>query len=403
MRVTIHPQKGNGIIAAPPSKSMAHRYLIGAALSEGKSRIENLSYSQDILATLDCLEVLGVELVRGEDWVEIQGGSALIPQKTLLCRESGSTLRFFIPLCLLQGEAAILKGSSRLLERPLNVYKKLCEDCGFEFDQSNEEVRVKGALSAGDYSMPGDISSQFITGMIFALLKVNGQSRILLTGKVESGSYIDLTIAALSDFGFSVCRVGEREIEIDGTIAGKGRTIAVEGDYSNAAFFDALAVLGHFVKIEGLRADSLQGDRIYREYFECLKKEGATLSLADCPDLGPILMAVASALNGGIFYDTARLKIKESDRGAAMAEELRKCGVEVLLEENRIIVPKGELHGPREAFCGHNDHRIVMSLAVLCTLIGGTIEGAEAVAKSMPDFFEKLKELGIEVETDETK
>ncbi len=401
MRVTIQPRKGNGIVVAPPSKSMAHRYLIAAALAKGESRIENLSYSQDILATLDCLESLGVELERGVDWVVIRGGSTLIPRKTLACRESGSTLRFFLPLCLLHEKEAILEGSARLMERPLSVYRQLCREHGFDFEQRDSFVRVRGALSAGDYILPGNISSQFITGMIFALLKVKGESRILLTGKVESGSYIDLTLDALKAFGFSICRKGEREIRIDGNAEGVGRFIQVEGDYSNAAFFESLSLLGHSVKVEGLKEDSLQGDRIYRDYFEYLEKGQSTLSLADCPDLGPILMAVAAAKKGGIFTDTARLKIKESDRGAAMAEELRKFGIEVLLGENRIIVPQGKIHPPKEPLQGHNDHRIVMSLAVLCTLTGGVIEGAEAVAKSMPDFFERLEALGIEVKKDE--
>lgn len=403
MRVTISPSKAKGIIEAPPSKSMAHRYLIAAALAEGESRIEHLSYSEDILATLDCLEALGVSILRGEDYAVISGGGTLCPHSSLPCRESGSTLRFLLPLCLLAGEPATLLGSARLLERPLGVYESLCAEKGFSFSRSAEGISVCGTLSAGEYVLPGDISSQFITGMIFALLKIKGQSKIHLTGKVESGSYIDLTLAALQDFGFFVERAGEKEILIDGSLCGKGRTIAVEGDYSNAAFFDALCSLGHSVKVKGLRPDSIQGDRIYRQYFELLEKGDHPFSLADCPDLGPILMAVAAAKQGGIFVDTARLKIKESDRGAAMAEELSKFGVSVMLEENRIIVPKGNLCAPKVPLWGHNDHRIVMSLAVLCTLTGGVIEGAQAVAKSMPDFFEKLALLGVEVMLDETE
>lgn len=402
MRVTIRPSVAKGRVDAPPSKSMAHRYLIAAALSEGESRIEHLAYSEDILATLDCLEALGIKVERGADFAVIRGGE-LSPKKPLPCRESGSTLRFFLPLCLLGGIPAVLKGSERLLERPLSVYESLCAEKGFSFSRSKGGISVCGALSAGEYTLPGDISSQFITGMIFALLKAGGKSKISLSGKVESSSYIDLTLAALSDFGFSLKRPDERVILIDGEIRGIGRTIAVEGDYSNAAFFDALAALGHKVQVDGLREDSIQGDRIYKKYFKALRKGESPLSLADCPDLGPILMAVAAAGEGGVFTDTARLKIKESDRGAAMAEELAKFGVPVQLEDNQIIVSGGHLSAPKVPLCGHNDHRIVMSLAVLCAIKGGIIEGAQAVAKSMPDFFEKLASLGVEVQIDEAE
>lgn len=403
MRVTIRPQKGSGIIDAPPSKSMVHRYLIAAALAEGESEICKVSYSQDILATLDCLEALGVRVERREESVRIAGGGTFVPKKPLPCRESGSTLRFFLPLCLLEDHPATLVGSARLLERPLGVYEQLCREKNFHFAQSGEGVTVRGKLKAGDYTLPGNISSQFITGLIFALLKAQGESTITLVGGVESGSYIDLTLAALRDFGFCLERERIDLIRIHGGKSGKGRTITVEGDYSNAAFFDGLALLGHPIKVTGLRADSLQGDRIYRDYFNRLLKGEGALSLADCPDLGPILMAVSAALKGGSFTDTARLKMKESDRGVAMAEELLKFGIKVQLEENSIIVPADQLQPPKEVLNGHNDHRIVMSLAVLCTLVGGVIEGAEAVAKSMPDFFDRLGALGIEVKKDEIK
>lgn len=402
MRVTISPSKIGGIIAAPPSKSMAHRYLIAAALAKGESCIENLAYSEDILATLDCLESLGISIERGENRVIIKGGD-LRPCAPLSCRESGSTLRFFLPLCLLSGQSAELLGSSRLLERPLSVYEDLCREQGFLLQRFEKGIRICGKLSAGDYTLRGDVSSQFISGMIFALLKVKGESRIHLIGKIESDSYIDLTIAALRDFGFSLERKGEREIVVYGGMEGRGRTISVEGDYSNAAFFDAFSALGYPVSVEGLREDSGQGDRVYREYFENLMKGKARLSLADCPDLGPVLMAVAAAKHGGVFTDTARLKIKESDRGAAMAEELGKFGVSVEIEENEIRVSGGALMAPASHLLGHNDHRIVMALSVLCALVGGEIEGAEAVAKSMPDFFEKMEDLGAEVEINETE
>ncbi len=397
MKVKIHPGIARGTVQAPPSKSMAHRYLIAAALAKGESIIRGVEYSQDILATIDCLRALGVEISCEEDRVTVCGKGKFIPCDDLLCRESGSTLRFMLPLCLLAGRPAVLKGSDRLMERPLAVYEDLCRQKGFEFARTPGAITLSGVLQSGEYTVDGGVSSQFVTGLIFALLCCEGESKIKLTGKVESRSYIDLTLSAVREFGFSVDWAGGNVLALSG---GKGtpRQLAVEGDYSNAAFLDALNLLGGEVCLQGLKEDSLQGDRIYRAYFEKIKAGDPTLSLADCPDLGPVLMAVAAAFDGARFTDTARLKIKESDRGAAMAQELKKCGVQVDLYENEITVRGGMLCPPAEPFWGHNDHRIVMAMTVLCTKLGGTIEGAEAVNKSFPTFFEKLSHLGIEVE-----
>lgn len=402
MQVKIVPGIARGTVQAPPSKSMAHRYLIAAALAEGKSVISGVEYSQDILATIDCLRALGVHIEMQEDRVTIWGGGKLQPCKDLLCRESGSTLRFMLPLCLLTGTSATLKGSDRLMERPLTVYEDLCRAKGFSFSRCTGSISVSGRLQSGAYSVDGSVSSQFITGLIFALLCCEGESRITLTGKVESRSYIDLTLAALREFSFSVAWAEENALVLCGG-GGVPRQLSVEGDYSNAAFLDALNLLGGKVCLQGLKEESLQGDRVYRKYFEKLKAGTPTLSLADCPDLGPILMAVAAAFHGARFTDTARLKIKESDRGAVMARELQKYGAQVDLLENEIIVHAGALRPADEPFWGHNDHRIVMSLAVLCTKLGGVINGAQAVNKSFPGFFEKLGSLGIEVEINEAE
>ncbi len=402
MRVEIHKSIAQGTAKVPPSKSMAHRYLIAAALAQGKSVIRGVEYSQDILATMDCLKALGVDISCKEDCVTVVGNGLFKPQGLLNCRESGSTLRFLLPLCLLSGKTATLKGSARLMERPLSVYEKLCNEQGFTFHQSGDTVTVCGSLKGGNYALDGSISSQFISGMIFALLMCDGKSTIRLTEKIESRSYIDLTVQALNQFGFQVSWEAVDVLQIIGG-CGKGKNIAVEGDYSNAAFLDALNFFGGSVSLIGLERDSLQGDRVYRSYFEQIKNGTPTLSLADCPDLAPILMAMAAIHNGARFTDTARLKIKESDRGAAMAEELKKCGVRVDLFDNEIVVCGGTLTAPTENFDGHNDHRIVMSMAVLCTKLGGAIKGAQAVAKSFPRFFEQLKELGIEVDIFETE
>ena len=214
---------------------------------------------------------------------------------------------------------------------------------------------------------------------------------------MESRSYINLTLEALSVFGIEVEWQDENTLFIKGGQSFKAAEAKVEGDYSNTAFFEALNVLGSEIKITGLEPESLQGDKIYEKYFPLLEKGEKSIDISDCPDLGPILFAVAAAKNGGTFTGTKRLKIKESDRAFAMAEELSKFGTRVTVNEDSVIIDASEFHAPSETLSGHNDHRIVMSCAVLATLTGGKIEGAEASRKSLPDFFERLKKLGFEV------
>ncbi len=393
--MVIKVKKGiaHGKIVAPPSKSMAHRLLICGAFSE-KSLIKGVELSEDIAATLDCLKALGARVEQSGSDVKIGGLSVeKIPENAALhCRESGSTLRFFIPICLLAGKEIKLFGSERLLSRPQSVYKGLCRDKGFTFSNSGEKITVCGSLSAGEYELPGDVSSQFISGLLFALSTLPQQSKIKITGTAESLSYINLTISALRRFGIEVSLQGNELTILGGSY--KNTELSVEGDYSNAAFFDALNLLGGSVSVEGLDEASLQGDRVYKLLF-CTPFENVDLS--DCPDLAPILFSLAAARGGGSFIGTRRLKLKESDRAAAMRAELEKFGVAVEIGENSARI-SGELSAPTETLCGHNDHRIVMALAVLLTLTGGTISGAEAVSKSLPRFFSMLSSLGIETE-----
>jgi 3-phosphoshikimate 1-carboxyvinyltransferase len=232
-----------------------------------------------------------------------------------------------------------------------------------------------------------------VSGLLFALPTLEGDSVIRLRPPVESRSYIDMTMAALRAFGVETSWLDRVTIAVPGRQVYAWRSaVTVEGDWSNAAFFLALGL-----DVTGLDPESLQGDRVCTEYFAALRRGPAELDIADCPDLGPVLMAYAAAHRGGVFTGTRRLRMKESDRGWAMAEELAKFGIRVDVEENRIAV-SGGLHAPTETLDGHNDHRIVMSLAVLCTRTGGTIAGAEAVKKSFPDFFERLQDCKIEME-----
>ena len=399
MIAEIRPSKGRGIMEAPPSKSMAHRLLICAGLSEGKSVIEGISSSEDMKATLDCLAAIGAKYEIEGEKVTVTGADIRnIPEGAVLkCRESGSTLRFFIPICLLDGKTFTFTGSEKLLSRPLSVYKEIFEKQEIYFETTAEKITLGGKLKSGVFEIPGNISSQFITGLLFVLPLLEEESNIKLIPPVESRSYINLTIEALSVFGIKVEWKDENTLFINGGQNYKAAEAKVEGDYSNTAFFEALNVLGSEIEINGLEPKSLQGDKIYEKYFPLLEKGEKNIDISDCPDLGPILFAVAAAKNGGTFTGTKRLKIKESDRASAMAEELSKFGTRVTVNEDSVIIDASEFHAPTEVLRGHNDHRIVMSCAVLATLTGGKIEGAEASRKSLPDFFERLKKLGFEV------
>lgn len=400
MKIKIEKGIARGTVCAPPSKSMAHRLLICAGLSDGECVVHGISDSEDMLATMDCLRALGVQCEKDGETVRVSGidiRKAAAP-KQLNCRESGSTLRFFIPIALMTGMETVLAGSRRLMERPLSVYEELFLQRGIGFRKTEREIKICGNLQSGDFELDGNVSSQFVTGILFALPLLDGDSRIVLRPPVESRSYIDMTLSALKLFGIEAEWQEENVLYIKGNQHYRAGEVFVEGDYSNAAFFAALNLLGGQVKIENLREDSLQGDRIYEELFEKLKRPGAEIDLSDCPDLGPVLFAAAAAKHGGKFTGTSRLKIKESNRGEAMAKELQKFGVTAEVLEKEVFISGQGLRKPEECLDGHNDHRIVMSEAVLLTQTGGIIDGAEAVAKSFPDFFQKLASLGIEVE-----
>ncbi len=387
-----------GEISAPPSKSMAHRYLICGALSK-ESVIENIDFSADIKATLGCLEALGAKVEISGNTVKIGGlqRAEKLNSNELFCNESGSTLRFLIPLCMLKGEEITLSGTKRLFERSLSVYEEMCKAQNISFSKGEASVTVKGALSSGRYNVRGDISSQFISGLMMALPCLEGESVIDITGKSESSSYLGLTLKSLADFGVRISRIDENTMYIKGGQIYKNRSLSVEGDYSNSAFFEGFNLIGGNVAVKGLDEDSVQGDKAYKKIFPMLQRECPTVDLSDCPDLGPVLMALAATQNGATFTGTHRLKIKESDRGRAMAEELAKFGCKVDVDDDSIKVYPCKLVTPILPLSGHNDHRIVMAVALLCSITGGEIYGAEAVSKSLPDFFERIQGLGIKV------
>ena len=399
MKVKILPSKTSGEVSAPPSKSFAHRYLIGSVLSRGKCVIKNIADSDDISATLSCIEQLGgSETKDGNIVTVIPTNEKQIENAVFDCKESGSTLRFFIPVVLATGaKNCTFSGSERLLARGIKEYEKLFENSDVTIKSDEKSIEVNGTLSAGNYEISGEVSSQYTTGMLFALSRLTGKSTLKITGNAESRTYVDMTIKVLKDFGADIAEPEKNFFEING----KGRLspgeFTVEGDWSNAAFLIALSRLVGTISVSGLNENSVQGDRFCTAAFDALDGENAEIDLKDCPDLAPILFTYAAYKNGGKFINTRRLRVKESDRANVMAEELKKFGANVKVYENSVEIEKTQLKPPIVPLCGHNDHRIVMALSVLAAVFGAEIDGAEAVNKSYPDFFRVIKKAGVNV------
>lgn len=399
MKVKILPSKTSGEVSAPPSKSFAHRYLIGSVLSRGKCVIKNIADSDDISATLSCIEQLGGSVTKDGNIVTvIPTNEKQIENAVFDCKESGSTLRFFIPVVLATGaKNCTFLGSERLLARGIKEYEKLFENSDVTIKSDEKSIEVNGTLSAGNYEISGEVSSQYTTGMLFALSRLSGKSTLKITGNAESRAYVDMTIKVLKDFGADITETEKNFFEING----KGRLspgeFTVEGDWSNAAFLIALSRLLGTISISGLNENSVQGDRFLSVAFDALDGENAEIDLKDCPDLAPILFSYAAYKNGGKFINTRRLRVKESDRANVMSEELKKFGANVKVYENSVEIEKTQLKPPIVPLCGHNDHRIVMALSVLAAVFGAEIDGAEAVNKSYPDFFRVIKKAGVNV------
>ena len=401
----------------PPSKSLAHRTVICAALASGTSRIDNIDYSMDVMATLSAMEALGAHIERFKDYVIITGIKTLKSEKELHinCEESGSTLRFLIPLFSLCENKVVFTGKGRLMQRPQSVYEKLFEDNKTPLRKTENELIVEGVLQAGEIHVRGDVSSQFISGLLFALPLLSEDSKVIIEGPYESESYVNLTIDMLKKFGIQI-EAKDRTLTIFGNQSYHPQNITVESDYSQLAFFAALGVLNGPVRCGGLKQDSLQGDRAVVHIIEqmngkvtyendcyCFDRSelaATVIDLADCPDLGPALMMLASFAQGETkIINAGRLRIKESDRIEAMESELRKCGVQIRSTDDTIWITGKTNWSVSEHLSGHNDHRIVMALAVGATIAKTpvVIEGAEAVRKSYPAFFEDLARLGIDV------
>ena len=397
MDVVIKPCKLRGTVKAPPSKSYAHRALICAALAGGGT-VSGIEYSQDVSATLDCSEALGARIEKGENTVKILSREAVETPGVFSCRESGSTLRFFVPVAAALYGSAVFTGTQRLVERGVGIYENLFSQKGIMIEKTDSEIKLCGRLENGAYEMAGNVSSQFATGLLLALPLIPGDSTLKITPPVESRPYIDITLDVLSRYGIEISEKEKNRFFIKGGQKYKETGIEIPGDWSNAAALLAFNTAGGNVAVTGLDAGSAQGDRFCVEAFKILENENAVIDVSDCPDLAPVLFAVAAAKHGAVFTGTKRLAIKESDRASSMAQELEKFGVESEIAENSVTIRDCPLKAPAVPLSAHNDHRIVMALSLLACITGGRINGAQAVSKSFPQFFETLQSLGAEVQ-----
>ena len=390
-----------GTVNAPPSKSYAHRLLLAAFLGGRRTTVSNVDLSNDILATIDCIKALGGIVSTDGTSVSVERGSAQ-PGAILPCRESGSTLRFMIPVALALTGSAQFTGTAKLFSRGIGEYEKIFAAQGIKYSQGTDSLQVEGHLTSGSFTIDGATSSQYITGLLFALPMLEGNSEIHITPPIQSRPYIDITLDVLRQAGVTA-RFAGNKIEVSGGQEYALPDTSVEGDWSNAAFLDFYNHIGGDVKVLGLKADSLQGDRVYRDLFARLESGFCTIDIGNCIDLGPVLFTMAAVKHGAQFENTARLRIKESDRIDDIARELEKIGTQLISNENSVkVVPAQKekiaaLSQKNIIFDSHNDHRLAMSLTALASMFGASLQGCESVAKSFPSFFEVVKHLNIDV------
>jgi len=402
MTVTIQPKKLAGHVTPPPSKSQAHRLLLCAALTPGESVVENVAFSQDIRATLSCMEGLGAK------WEETTPGTLRVTgapmgdwtgeQPRMDCGESGSTLRFLIPIALSVAGGGVFTGRGRLMQRPQKPYFDLFDEKGIGYGLEDGILTVSGRLAPGTYRLPGDVSSQFFTGLLYALSLLDAPSDIVSTTALESVDYINMTIDAMERAGVRVERGSDgRSYRV---VPGGYRpfTGRVEADWSQSGFWYAAAALGNEVEIDGMNAFSVQGDMVVAAHYLRLTGAGdVTIDVADCPDLVPPLAVMAAVRTGTTrIVNAARLRIKESDRLASVTAVLSALGAEIEEHSDSLTIRgRDSLKGGVEVDC-HNDHRIAMMAAIAATRCEEpvTLVGADCVKKSYPDFWEHYRMLG---------
>ena len=417
MKAIIKPSNCKGTIKIPPSKSMAHRAIICASLADGKSTLSNIDYSVDIQTTINCMRKLGAYIECFDDTVIIQGIKDFnhLIDNHIECNESGSTLRFLIPIFSLTNQKIIFTGKNRLLKRPQKIYEDLFHKNHLTFNQTNEFIEIQGSLQPNEYTIHGNISSQFISGLLFTLPLLNDNSKIHILPPFESKSYIELTIQMLEKFGIKILWENDDTLIIPGNQKYNAHNEIIEGDFSQFAFFGVLGAINSKLDILGMNVNSLQGDKQILEILNnfnslVIENDGIytvapssliahDIDLKNCPDLGPIV-CILGMFSKGIthVYNASRLRLKESDRIDAMVSECAKMGCNIDVMDDEMVIHGNTFMSPKVELSGWKDHRIVMACAIALTKLGGVIEGCEAISKSYPSFFEDLKSVGIEVE-----
>ena len=385
MDLTIHPRTLRGEITVIPSKSLAHRYLICAAFADAPTQLRCAETNRDIEATADCLRALGAQILRTESGYTVFPVQHIPDSAILNCCESGSTLRFLLPIAGALGVDATFQMEGRLPQRPLSPLWEEMERMGCCLSRPTENtIRCTGKLRPGTYSIDGGVSSQFITGLLFATSLIKGSCELQVTGRIESRPYLDMTQEAMSLFQAP-------DYHTPGSID-------VEGDWSNGAFWVAAQFLGNDLSVRGLNAISIQGDRAVVDIAHTMAESAPAVSAADIPDLVPILSVIAAANHGAVFTDIRRLRLKESDRVATTAAMIEDLGGKAEATDDTLRIYGTGLKGG--TVHSHNDHRIAMAAAIAATVCSRpvTILGAEAVNKSYPGFWNEYEKLGGQYE-----
>ncbi len=414
MKVVIDPKPLQGSLLIPPSKSISHRAIIAASLAKGKSVINNIILSDDVLATLEAMEKVGVKIVKNPYQLIVYGqGKIVIGDDNFIdCKESGSTLRFLMPVMALAKEKVVFTGKSGLLKRPMSVYEDMFKQMGFLYQQSEKGIILSGSLAPGTFELPGNLSSQFISGLLFALPLLKERSEIILTTPLESAEYVDLTIQTLEQFQIVIHKTA-RGYSIPGNQCYQATTIEVESDYSQLAFFAAAGVLSGPIQAKRFKTDSLQPDRrmidfldqmgghsILREseyLFKKAKLQGITIDVSQCPDIAPILSLLgALSLGETKIINASRLKLKESNRLQTTYDTLKQFGVDVTMDEDSLTIQGGNTYLNGGVFESFGDHRIAMMIAIGAIRAKSVviINQAEAINKSYPSFYEDYQALG---------
>lgn len=402
MDIKLSPSVLSGDLSIPASKSCAHRAVICASLANGESLLTGVTMSKDIEATISSMTALGASFEINGDTVKVKGINTKSPisgTAEIDCNESGSTLRFVMPVAAALGVESVFHGQGRLPQRPIDIYKRELSNHGITFHTAEMPYKISGRLTGGIYEIEGNVSSQFITGLLFALPLADGDSEIRMTSHLESRPYVDITIDMLKRFGIEITE-SENSFKIKGNQQYIPNNEHIEGDYSQSAFFYVANALGSDVNILNLKENSVQGDRAIINIIKESTKNGYISGFkADCsdiPDLVPILSVLgAYGSETSVIFNAERLRIKESDRLVACADMLNNLGGNVTVTADGLeIVPTSELPGGTVDSFG--DHRIVMATAIAALKCKGDviIHGAEAVEKSYPDFFEDYTRLG---------